>query len=361
LSGLAGAEIAAAADHLRAGGVVAFPTETVYGLGADALSAQAVERVFAIKGRPSINPLIVHVSSLGMAHRLVVSDERARALASAFWPGPLTMVLPRRTHAGVPVVPDIVTAGLDSVAIRMPRHPIALALIEEFHGPIVGPSANPSGSVSPTRAEHVHSAFGHLPDVRVLDGGPCTTGIESTVLALVDVTPRVLRLGAISVSQLAEVLETPVGADIVHDSGHGSPLRSPGSLLRHYAPKTPVLIAPEPLPLNTPEAWAALRRSLTARLSTRTLVVITQQPIEGSEITPDAAFIAMPLDAAGYARELYAALRKADQHGAGLMVIDPPPGPCSRSTAATSASDVHLWNAIWDRISRAARGSAAAG
>ena len=171
-------DIKEAASRLRDGGVVAFPTETVYGLGADAFSDAAVSRVFALKGRPSRNPLIVHVSGPLMAKRVTATwPVEAQRLADAFWPGPLSIVLPKR-----PEVPDIVTGGMGSasVAVRCPDHPTALALLYEFGSPLVGPSANLSGSISPTTAAHVRAAFSEQ-DVLVLDGGPCATGIESTV------------------------------------------------------------------------------------------------------------------------------------------------------------------------------------
>ena len=186
-------DIAAAAQRLREGRLVAFPTETVYGLGADALSEPAVARVFAAKGRPSHNPLIVHVSSIEMAQRVVKEWTReADALARAFWPGPLTLVLEKAA-----CVPGSVTGNGPNVAVRWPRHPVAAALIESFGGPIVGPSANPSGFVSPTTAWHVHQAFAGM-DVLVLDGGPCEVGIESTVVSLVGGTRVLSRFEMVS-------------------------------------------------------------------------------------------------------------------------------------------------------------------
>lgn len=208
---------------LRRGEPVAFPTETVYGLGASALDAAAVRRVFEAKGRPDDNPLIVHVTGLPMLERLVREvPPAARALAERFWPGPLTIVLPKRK-----IVPDVVTAGLPTVAVRVPDHPVALALIEAAGVPVAAPSANRSGRPSPTRARHVAADF---PGLLVLDGGPARHGLESTVVALGD-PPRVLRLGAIPVEELRMVLPGLVVATRARARAE-----SPGMRHRHYAP-----------------------------------------------------------------------------------------------------------------------------
>ena len=213
-----------AAGLLRAGKLVAFPTETVYGLGGDARSGQAVARIFEAKGRPRFNPLIVHVPDLAEARLVGVFDARAEAVAAAFWPGPLTLVLPLRA-AGLS---DLVTAGLGSVAIRVPAHPVAQALLRAFGGPLAAPSANPSGRVSPTRAAHVMAGLaGRI--AAVLEGGPCTVGVESTILGLVD-GPELLRPGGVAVEAL-EALLGPL-------PGGGSEVRptAPGQLASHYAP-----------------------------------------------------------------------------------------------------------------------------
>ncbi|MGH7966837.1 MAG: L-threonylcarbamoyladenylate synthase, partial [Candidatus Binatia bacterium] len=182
--------IHSASTALRAGEVVAFPTETVYGLGADALNERAVAQVFAIKNRPRFDPLIVHLSSADVVSRYAATvDSRATALMERFWPGPLTLVLRKR-----PIIPDLVTAGLDTVALRMPAHPIALALLQAVETPIAAPSANPFGYVSPTTALHVQEMLGDTVNL-ILDGGPCTVGIESTVCALTEEKPLVLRPG----------------------------------------------------------------------------------------------------------------------------------------------------------------------
>ena len=199
--------IAEAVARLREGRLVAFPTETVYGLGADATNAGAVRAVFRVKGRPADNPLIVHVSEAAMARDATAAwPKSAGALASAFWPGPLTLVLPKAD-----AIPPEVTAGGPAVAVRMPDHALTLALIDAFGGPLVGPSANPSGYVSPTRPEHVREHFDEKL-VLVLDGGPCRAGIESTVVDLTGASPRVLRPGVIGAAQIEAVLEETVEA-----------------------------------------------------------------------------------------------------------------------------------------------------
>lgn len=221
--------IAEAAALIRAGRLVAFPTETVYGLGADAGNERAVAAIYAAKGRPRFNPLIVHVPDLDAALSLAVLDDRARRLAQAFWPGPLTLVLPRRAGTRLSL---LVSAGLDSVALRAPGHPVAQALLAAAGVPIAAPSANRSGAISPTRAEHV--ATGTIGDVAmILDGGPCRIGIESTVLDLSGERAAILRPGGVTAAAIAAV----VGPLSV--AGDGA-IRSPGMLSRHYAPSRPL-------------------------------------------------------------------------------------------------------------------------
>ena len=215
-----------AADLLRQGQLVAFPTETVYGLGGDARSDLAVARIFDAKGRPRFNPLIVHVPDVAAAREFAVFDDRAEAAAAAFWPGPLTLVLPIRVNAGLS---DLVTADLPSVAIRMPAHPVAQALLREFGGPLAAPSANPSGRVSPTRAEHVLAGLsGRI--AAVVDGGPCAVGVESTILGLVG-APQLLRPGGVP----AEALEALLGQTLPMGGNSEMP-NAPGQLASHYAP-----------------------------------------------------------------------------------------------------------------------------
>jgi L-threonylcarbamoyladenylate synthase len=223
-----------AAAVLRAGGLVAFPTETVYGLGGDARSDHAVARIFEAKGRPRFNPLIAHVADLAMAETLAVFDDRARRVASGFWPGPLTLVLPLRADAGLS---PLVTAELPTVAIRLPAHPVAQALLRAFGGPLAAPSANPSGKVSPTRADHViHGLSGRIE--AVLDGGSCAVGVESTILGL-DGAPALLRPGGVPV----EALEALLGPLSV--GGNAKKPNAPGQLVSHYAPGAAVRLNAE--------------------------------------------------------------------------------------------------------------------
>lgn len=221
-----------AARLLAAGQLVAFPTETVYGLGANALDDAAVARIFAAKGRPAINPLIAHFGDVDGAGAHAVFDARARRLAEAYWPGPLTLVLPRRPEGGLV---DRATAGLATLAVRVPAHPAALALLARVDFPVVAPSANRSGALSPTCASHVIASLGDAVAL-VLDAGPCPVGLESTVLDLSGEEPVLLRPGAVTSEQLGETLGRPV-ARARTDQG---PVRSPGLLLKHYAPRTAV-------------------------------------------------------------------------------------------------------------------------
>ena len=220
------AGLARAAGLLRGGALVAFPTETVYGLGGDARNDRAVAAIFAAKGRPSFNPLIVHLPDLAAARTVAVFDARAEAVAAAFWPGPLTLVLPLRAEAGIS---PLVTAGLATVAVRVPAHPVAQGLLRAFGGPLAAPSANPSGKVSPTRAAHVLAGLaGRI--AAVMDGGDCAVGVESTILGL-DGAPALLRPGGVTVEALEAVLGLPLVAG-------GSEVRpnAPGQLASHYAP-----------------------------------------------------------------------------------------------------------------------------
>lgn len=310
-----------AVRRLRNGEPIGFPTETVYGLGALAFDAGSVRLVFQMKGRPPSNPLIVHVSDETMA-RGASSEwpESAERLAGAFWPGPLSIIVPR-----APELPPEVTAGGDTVCVRCPAHPVALALIEALDEPLAGPSANRSGHVSPTTPEHVRAEF---PGLFVLDGGPCRIGIESTVVRVGKCRVEVLRRGAVTPGQIegvlgraVEVLQATVTA--------GSPSPSPGLLERHYAPRTPTLLVEvRDLPRVTGEA--------------RTSVVLAQEPVETSSKSIG-AWIRMPRDAAGYAASLYDALRRADSMRMDRIVVARPTGP----------GDAAMWAAIEDRLRRA--------
>ncbi len=319
-------QIAEAVRRLKDGGLVAFPTETVYGLGADALDAAAVERVYELKGRPSGNPLIVHVSGPEMAREVAgVWPASAQRLAEAFWPGPLSIVLPRAER-----LPERVTGGGGTVAVRCPDHPLTLALIEAFGGPLVGPSANRSGLLSPTDAAHVRASFSE-DEVFILDGGPCPRGIESTVLRLEGDgfgEATVLRPGVVGAEAIASVLEGPVrNADAGSDEIH-SVAESPGLMGRHYAPRArAVLVDREELEL------AEVGEAIVA--------------IDFDEAPEGVFVVAMPANASAYAARLYAAMREADEAGPSRILIERPPlrGPDASSEA--------VWRAVHDRLRRA--------
>jgi len=313
------AAIARAAETIRAGGLVAFPTETVYGLGADALDAAAVARIFAAKGRPSYNPLIVHVPTAQAARALVVRwPDAAARLAEACWPGPLTLVLPKQ-----PGVPDAVTAGLDSVAVRVPAHPVALALLAAAERPIAAPSANRFTELSPTSAEHVIKALGDRVDV-VLDGGPATVGIESTVVDLTGEWPVLLRPGMLSRERLAAVVGR---VDLPAREPDGTEARrSPGMVERHYAPRaTLVPYDPADGPLAVPDDAIA-----------GALLLGAPPPAGVTHV------LRLPTDPETYARGLYAALHRLDDLGCTAVAVERvPPGP--------------EWDGVRDRLDRAIR------
>jgi L-threonylcarbamoyladenylate synthase len=227
-------EIGDAARALRQGKLVAFPTETVYGLGGDATSDRAVAAIFAAKGRPSFNPLIVHVANIASAAQYAELSAQAQLAARTFWPGPLTLVLPRRRDCKISL---LATAGLDSVAVRVPAHKIAQTLLMMAGLPLAAPSANPSGRLSPTSADHVMADLGDKVAF-VIDGGACPVGVESTVLSLLEDRPRILRPGAVTAEALSEVLTEPVQIEL--GAGDAAAPRSPGRLLSHYAPSLPV-------------------------------------------------------------------------------------------------------------------------
>ncbi len=318
--------IDACVKRLRSGGLVAFPTETVYGLGAVATDENAVASVFALKGRPARNPLIVHVDGAEMARAYSANwPDAAQRLADAFWPGPLTLVLPRSER-----VPSIVTGGGETVALRCPDHPLALALIEQLGEGIVGPSANPSGGVSPTCAEHVRDSFSE-DQVYVLDGGACVAGIESTVLDLTQSPARVLRPGVIGPEQVAAVLGSPV---LGYVPGEGSDIRSPGLLGPHYAPRATTRL------FTGQDGLGSLR---TRRPGPA--VVIARGAFE---IGPDAQMLRLPSDARGFGAGLYAALREADGQNPALIAVESPP------RSAETADERAIWAAVLERLTRAA-------
>jgi L-threonylcarbamoyladenylate synthase len=313
--------IAEAARIVRAGGLVAFPTETVYGLGANALDASAVARIFAAKGRPANNPLIVHISDASAA-RQVVADwpESAARLAERFWPGPLTLVLRKRD-----VVPDAVTAGGPTVAVRVPAHPVAQALVRAAGVSIAAPSANRSTELSPTRAEHVLRGLDGCIDV-LLDGGPTAGGIESTVLDLTANPPRLLRPGLIGVADLESVVGPLTAGQAFQPD---KPLPSPGMLPRHYAPRTPL----ECIEIGSPERVASLQRE------GRRVGWVTFGDLEKA---PSGVLLrVLPADPAGYAAQLYAVLHELDTAGLDCIVVALPP-------------DTEEWLAVRDRLRRAA-------
>jgi L-threonylcarbamoyladenylate synthase len=315
------ATIARAAALLRAGELVAFPTETVYGLGADAGNADAVRRIFAAKGRPADHPVIVHLAEpAGVAQWARAVPEAARRLAAAFWPGPLTLILPRAAH-----VSDAVTGGQDSVGLRVPSHPVARALLATFGGGIAAPSANRYGRISPTTATHVADDLGDAVAL-ILDGGASDVGIESTIVACTGDDPVLLRPGGIGVDALARALgRAPRAPDV------DAP-RASGTLASHYAPRTPALLV-------APEALAAGIAALAAQAKRVAVLARTvARPAAGGP-----AWIAAPIDAAGYAHDLYANLRALDAAKAGVIVIE-----------AVPAGDA--WLAVRDRLARATRG-----
>lgn len=318
------AAIRRAAEVLRAGGLVAFPTETVYGLGANALDALAVQRIFLAKGRPPENPVIVHVADPALAMSLVTDwPEQASALVQRFWPGPLTLVL-RRARS----IPDQVTAGGPTVGIRAPAHPVALALLRAAAVPIAAPSANLANRLSPTRAEHVLAGLAGRIDL-ILDGGPTPGGLESTVLDLTVRPPRILRPGLISPQQLREVLgDVVLAADEVQPAGR--PLPSPGRMPRHYSPAVPLILSDQPVE-------QALRLSGQGMMVG--LVAFGEQPQ-----TPDPILLrVLPLDARQAAALLYATLFELEHAGVQYIVCASPP----------SGED---WLAVRDRLRRAAAG-----
>lgn len=302
---------------LRDGGLVAFPTETVYGLGADARNPAAVAKIFAAKGRPADHPLIVHLPSPELLPRWAARvPDAAHRLADAFWPGPLAIVLPRANG-----VPDAVTGGLDTVGLRMPAHPVALALLRAFGDGIAAPSANRYGRVSPTVAEHVHEELGDRVDV-VLEGGRCDVGIESTIVDLSGETPVLLRPGAVTVAMLEDVLGTPVRM-----AGEGA-TPAPGRKPSHYAPRARVLLA------SDAEA-VSLARSFACG-GARVGLLSVRPPLD-----PAVVWLGLPDDPAQQARQLYQRLRDADALGLDVVIAVPPQGD-------------GITQALQDRLRRAA-------
>ncbi|MBX3224381.1 MAG: threonylcarbamoyl-AMP synthase [Labilithrix sp.] len=322
------AAIAEAAAVMQRGGLVAFPTETVYGLGARGLRAEEVRKIFAAKGRPPGHPVILHVDGEAMARSLAAEwSSSASRLAAELWPGPLTLVVPR-----APAVPPEVSGGLDTVGIRAPNHPVALALIQAVGEPLAAPSANAHTHVSPTTAEHVVRSLGDRVDL-VLDAGSAAFGIESTVLSLAHDPPRVLRPGAVSLERL-RALEPRV----VHESAsiEGDQARAaPGMAAKHYAPRTGVLLAAR----GGEGVARALERSGLARARVAAIVVTDGARGAAAGCAP---VVVLPDSPEGYAHGLFAALHEVDAAGVDLVVIEEVPAEPG-------------WWAVADRLTRAAR------
>jgi L-threonylcarbamoyladenylate synthase len=316
-----------AAETLRRGGLVAFPTETVYGLGAHALDPQAVARIYAAKGRPGYNPLIVHVADADAARALTSAwPAEADALAAAFWPGPLTLVLPKNDS-----IPHSVTAGLPSVALRVPAHPVAHALLRLAGIPVAAPSANRSTEVSPTTAQHVVRSLGERVDV-IVDGGPCPVGIESTVLSLAGPVPTLLRPGTISVDDLRPVIGHVALPSSAPEATAARP--SPGMMDRHYAPRAELRLLVEG------ESEAKL---MAVPVLGDTAVLVLHPNARTAGVLPSAHVIVMPDDPTEYAARLYALLHELDERGYARIWVQQPP-------------DAPAWAGVRDRLRRAATG-----
>ncbi|MBI2923457.1 MAG: threonylcarbamoyl-AMP synthase [Planctomycetes bacterium] len=312
-------EIARAAKILQTGGLVAFPTETVYGLGADASNEAAVRRIFEIKGRPERHPLIVHLADANAVPAWAAEfTEPAHRVAARFWPGPLTLIVKRGAR-----VLDIVTGGQPTVGLRVPGHPVALALLRAFGGGIAAPSANRFGKVSPTTAQHVYDDLGTAVDL-VLDGGPCAVGIESTILDLSSAEPSILRPGGVSREDIEQTLGRVVPVKV------GGSVRAPGQMESHYAPKAKVVLA---------KADDLVREGDRLRAKGKKVAILTNvmppEPPIGIET------ILLPVGLAEMARGLYEALREVDRRGFDTVVVSVPPS-------------VGLGLAVADRLEKAA-------
>jgi L-threonylcarbamoyladenylate synthase len=326
-------DVTAAAEVLKRGGLVAFPTETVYGLGADARSSEAVRKIFAAKGRPSEHPLIVHAASEEVARRYAAHwPDAAHALAEQFWPGPLTLVVRK-----LPIIAGEATAGRDTVGLRVPNHPIALELLRAFDGPVAAPSANRWSRVSPTTADHVRAELGDRVDC-VLDGGPCAVGIESTVLDLTVSPAALLRPGGVS-RELIERIIGPVEMreGLVHTSGAAA---SPGLHEAHYRPATATFRfeAKDAGVLGEYCRRNAGRKMVLLALPGAAIAALGDLPA-GCKV------VVMPAEATDYARRLYSALREADEMGAEAIWVEMPP-------------EEPAWAAVRDRLRRATRPAA---
>lgn len=312
------------AAALRRGELVAIPTETVYGLAANALDARACRRIFTAKRRPADDPLIVHVTDRRAAEELAVFNDAARALARQFWPGPLTLVLPKQ-----PLVPGIVTSGQDTVALRSPAHPLARRLLRLAGIPLAAPSANPFGYISPTTAEHVHAGLGRRIK-HILDGGACPVGVESTIVDVSDPRRlRVLRPGAISARQLGDALRAAGWRATVGQSRRKPPVLAPGLLEQHYSPHTPLTLC------------ARINRALREEADPRTALIFWRRP--AGSVRKNWHWLSRHGLAGQAAQNLYALLRRADRGNHERILVE-------RAPASAGA----LGMAINDRLMRAA-------
>ncbi len=318
-------QITAAAQILCEGGTVAFPTETVYGLGADVTNLNAVNKIYQIKQRPIDHPLIVHIGDISDLHYWAQAiPDSAWKLASHFWPGPLTLILQRSRH-----IPDSVTGGQDTVGLRIPAHPVTLALLAalEPEKALAAPSANRFGRISPTTAAHVREELGSAVDM-ILDGGACEVGLESTIISFHDQSPMILRPGGIAASALESVLEGPV--ILAHNTSQI--IRTSGSLPAHYAPATPLRI------YSTEHIWD--RALALAAQGLRVLVMTCSEIAPSQPSDRSIEQFSMPEDPITYGQQLYAKLRQFDQAAFDYMIIEAPP-------------DHPNWLAIRDRLHRA--------
>ena len=322
-----------AAALLRNGHLAAFPTETVYGLGANALDAAAVAQIFAAKGRPQTNPVIVHVPNADAARFLVREwPIVAQKLTHAFWPGPLTLILPKSE-----IVPDIVTANGQTVGVRVPAHPVALELLRAAQVPLAAPSANRSEAVSPTLARHVAESLGeYVPDLLVLDGGPCRVGLESTVLDITSDVPHILRPGMVTAQMLRETIGA-VWEGGPHETNPNEASRSPGQMLRHYAPRAPVVLVPsDAVEAAVGSYFFSHERSGLLFWNDREMLSAGGRAVAKARVSA-----ALGSDPVRYAAKLYAALRDMDEWNVARIVIEEPPRTPE-------------WAAVHDRLRRAA-------
>jgi L-threonylcarbamoyladenylate synthase len=307
-----------AVEIIKRGGIVAFPTETVYGLGADAFNPLSVARIFEVKKRPQFDPLIIHVARHTDLKRLVLEiPPNAKRLTERFWPGPLTVVLFKNEE-----VPNIVTAGLPTVAVRMPKHPMALSLIEQADCPLAAPSANPFGYLSPTTAEHVREQLGNEVDL-ILDGGPCEVGVESTIISFLEKEPKLLRPGGVPL----EEIESLIGKVETHYNEEGRPF-SPGMLPRHYAPRTPIVL----------DQW---EKRFDFSKHQRVGLLAFQEP-KGDRKFHHIEILSKKGDFREAAANLFMAIRRLDHLNLDLIV-------------AESVPEIGLGRAIMDRLRRASQ------